>query len=199
MGIIGVSHRKTHFWSITNFFPVLNTINTRLDAKNIATILRHCEAKVFFVVYEYVEKARKAVELLMAENTMQMPLVVVIDNVDFPTKIQPFQAHMVKGKTYRRRGNLDRALVRGGWSIALILWNLGTSDGEGSKSRDPILMRKRWTGEDKPGNSLREMTSLGKSSIAGSWLVMSQLACSRPILMEESNESKRLHGKEYEL
>nr|GMC64247.1 butyrate--CoA ligase AAE11, peroxisomal-like [Ipomoea batatas] len=80
MCIIGVSHRKTHFWSITNFFPVLNTINTKLDAKNIATILRHCEAKVFFVDYEYVEKAGKVVELLMAENTMQMPLVVVIDD-----------------------------------------------------------------------------------------------------------------------
>lgn len=30
---------------------VLNTINTRLDAKNVAAILRHSEAKVFFVDY----------------------------------------------------------------------------------------------------------------------------------------------------
>nr|GMC65978.1 butyrate--CoA ligase AAE11, peroxisomal-like [Ipomoea batatas] len=67
---------------------VLNTINTRLDAKNIATILRHSEAKVFFVDYEYVEKAGKAVELLMAENTTQIPLVVVIDDVDSPTGIR---------------------------------------------------------------------------------------------------------------
>nr|GLL45119.1 putative late blight resistance protein homolog R1A-4 [Ipomoea trifida] len=47
----------------------------RLDAKNIATILRHCEVKVFFVDYEYVEKAGKAVELLMAENTAHYGVV----------------------------------------------------------------------------------------------------------------------------
>nr|GMD40802.1 butyrate--CoA ligase AAE11, peroxisomal-like [Ipomoea batatas] len=39
-----------------------------LDAKNLATILRHCEVKVFFVDYECVEKAGKAVELLMATH-----------------------------------------------------------------------------------------------------------------------------------
>lgn len=73
------------------------------------------------------------------------------------------------------------------------------SDGEGSKTRDSILGRKRWTGEGKPGHSLREMTSLGKSSTARSWLVMSQLACGRPIFREERNERKRLHEEEYEV
>ncbi|CAH9106075.1 unnamed protein product [Cuscuta europaea] len=66
---------------------VLNTVNTRLDAKNIATILKHSEAKVFFVDYEYVEKASKALELMMAENT-PMPLVVVIDDIAAPTGIR---------------------------------------------------------------------------------------------------------------
>ncbi|KAF7835944.1 butyrate--CoA ligase AAE11, peroxisomal-like [Senna tora] len=33
---------------------VLNTINTRLDPNNIATILKHSEAKVFFIHYEYI-------------------------------------------------------------------------------------------------------------------------------------------------
>nr|GLL25618.1 butyrate--CoA ligase AAE11, peroxisomal-like [Ipomoea trifida] len=89
MGIIGISHRKIHFWSlITNFFPVLNTIDTNLDAKNIATILRYCEAKVFFVDYEYVKKAMKAVELLMVENTTQMSMVVMIKDVDSPNGIR---------------------------------------------------------------------------------------------------------------
>nr|GLL40046.1 butyrate--CoA ligase AAE11, peroxisomal-like [Ipomoea trifida] len=49
--------------------------NESLDAKNIATILRHCEVKVFFVDYDYVEKAGKAVELLMAENTTHYGVV----------------------------------------------------------------------------------------------------------------------------
>ncbi|RAL43588.1 hypothetical protein DM860_017331 [Cuscuta australis] len=63
---------------------VLNTVNTRLDAKGIAVILKHSEAKVFFVDYEYVDKASKALELLMASNT-PMPLVVAIDDVAYPT------------------------------------------------------------------------------------------------------------------
>jgi len=63
MCIIRISHRKIHFWSL------------RLDAKNIATIFRHCEVNVFFVDYEYVEKAGKAVELLMAENTAHYGVV----------------------------------------------------------------------------------------------------------------------------
>ncbi|GFZ09594.1 AMP-dependent synthetase and ligase family protein [Actinidia rufa] len=73
---------------------VLNTINTRLDPKNIATILRHSEAKVFFVDYEYVPLAREALRLLMGDLNgsvaaeSSMPLVVVIDDVDSPTGVR---------------------------------------------------------------------------------------------------------------
>ncbi|KAG4989626.1 hypothetical protein JHK82_031942 [Glycine max] len=85
---------------------VLNTINTRLDAKNIATILRHSEAKVFFVDYEYVSKAKDALRLLMDNNnnnnkgvpkpttinqqnsTFSLPLVIVIDDINTPTGIR---------------------------------------------------------------------------------------------------------------
>ncbi|KAK8501850.1 hypothetical protein V6N12_072984 [Hibiscus sabdariffa] len=49
---------------------VLNAINTRLDANNIATILSHSEAKALFVGYQY---------------SSNMPLVVVIDDIDSPT------------------------------------------------------------------------------------------------------------------
>ncbi|KAF7815247.1 butyrate--CoA ligase AAE11, peroxisomal-like [Senna tora] len=38
---------------------VLNTINTCLDPNNIATILKHSEAKVFFVDYEYIHPQRR--------------------------------------------------------------------------------------------------------------------------------------------
>ncbi|XP_057809281.1 trans-cinnamate:CoA ligase, peroxisomal-like [Salvia miltiorrhiza] len=65
---------------------VLNAINTRLDAKTIATILRHSEAKIFFIDYEFVPVARDALRLLMPGTSM--PLVVVIDDIDCPTGIR---------------------------------------------------------------------------------------------------------------
>ncbi|KAH0688717.1 hypothetical protein KY285_018516 [Solanum tuberosum] len=67
---------------------VLNTINTRLDAKNIAIILKHSEAKVFFVDFEYLEIAKKALELLATSKMTRIPLVVVIDDIDSPTGIR---------------------------------------------------------------------------------------------------------------
>ncbi|XP_058185461.1 trans-cinnamate:CoA ligase, peroxisomal-like [Rhododendron vialii] len=75
---------------------VLNAINTRLDAKNIATILKHSEAKVFFVDYQYVPVASEALRLLMPElegaavaiPSIVLPLVVVIDDIDSPTGIR---------------------------------------------------------------------------------------------------------------
>ncbi|KAA0046225.1 butyrate--CoA ligase AAE11, peroxisomal-like [Cucumis melo var. makuwa] len=63
---------------------ILNTINTRLDVKNIALILRHSEAKIFFVDYQYIQEAKDALRLLVAES-FTIPLVVVIDDIDTPT------------------------------------------------------------------------------------------------------------------
>ncbi|KAJ8752220.1 hypothetical protein K2173_003828 [Erythroxylum novogranatense] len=73
---------------------VLNTINTRLDAKNVATILSHSEAKIFFVDYQYVPLASEALRLLLADTKQSpasestIPLVVVIDDVDSPTGVR---------------------------------------------------------------------------------------------------------------
>ncbi|KAI3767624.1 hypothetical protein L2E82_17907 [Cichorium intybus] len=73
---------------------VLNAINTRLDAKNIATILHHSEAKVFFIDYQYVPLASEALRLLVAElehtaaGQYAMPLVIVIDDIDKPTGVR---------------------------------------------------------------------------------------------------------------
>ncbi|KAL8229274.1 hypothetical protein R6Q57_014174 [Mikania cordata] len=73
---------------------VLNAINTRLDAKNIATILHHSEAKVFFVDYQYVGLASEALNLLVASlndvssTEYAMPLVIVIDDIDKPTGVR---------------------------------------------------------------------------------------------------------------
>ncbi|XP_022857037.1 probable acyl-activating enzyme 12, peroxisomal [Olea europaea var. sylvestris] len=85
---------EMHF-SVPMAGAVLNTINTRLDAKSIATILRHSEAKVFFVDYQFVPLARDALRLLMDDlqisgnsSEMSMPLVAVIDDIDTPTQVR---------------------------------------------------------------------------------------------------------------
>nr|UPT51115.1 acyl-activating enzyme 4 [Pogostemon cablin] len=73
---------------------VLNTINTRLDATNIATILQHAEAKLFFVDYQFVPVAREALRALMANlrssgaPESSMPFVVVIDDINGPTGVR---------------------------------------------------------------------------------------------------------------
>ncbi|KAF4387107.1 hypothetical protein G4B88_024679 [Cannabis sativa] len=65
---------------------VLNTINTRLDAKNIAAILEHSESKMFFVDYQFVQTGHEALQILAGEprEKAKMPLVVVIDDIDVP-------------------------------------------------------------------------------------------------------------------
>ncbi|KAM0942176.1 putative AMP-dependent synthetase/ligase, AMP-binding, AMP-binding enzyme domain, ANL [Dioscorea sansibarensis] len=69
---------------------VLNTINTRLDAGNIATILKHSEAKIFFVDYEYLARAIEALKILInnTNSSSALPLVIVIDDLDTPTGIR---------------------------------------------------------------------------------------------------------------
>lgn len=59
-------------------------LNTRLDANNIATILRHAEPKLFFVDHQLTRLARDALNCL-AKDPIKPPLVVVIDELDAPT------------------------------------------------------------------------------------------------------------------
>uniref|UniRef100_A0A6N2NJ91 AMP-dependent synthetase/ligase domain-containing protein n=1 Tax=Salix viminalis TaxID=40686 RepID=A0A6N2NJ91_SALVM len=64
-------------------------INTRLNPNHIATILRHSEAKVFFVDYQYVQLARQALQIMMTSesisSTLVLPSVVLIDDIESPT------------------------------------------------------------------------------------------------------------------
>ncbi|XP_076959461.1 trans-cinnamate:CoA ligase, peroxisomal-like [Bidens hawaiensis] len=66
---------------------VLNPINTRLDAKTIYTILRHSEAKVFFVDYEFISVASEALTMAGSEDG-SMPLVILIDDINKPTGVR---------------------------------------------------------------------------------------------------------------
>ncbi|XP_058090467.1 trans-cinnamate:CoA ligase, peroxisomal-like [Magnolia sinica] len=73
---------------------VLNTINTRLDARNVATILKHSEAKALFVDYQFVPLAREVLKILIGgsegahASDSSLQFVVVIDDVDVPTGIR---------------------------------------------------------------------------------------------------------------
>ncbi|KAG6505507.1 trans-cinnamate:CoA ligase, peroxisomal-like [Zingiber officinale] len=63
---------------------VLNTINTRLDAGNVASILKHSEAKILFVDCHCVQLAAEALNRLICEGK-PLPLVAVIDDLEAPT------------------------------------------------------------------------------------------------------------------
>ncbi|KAD6453428.1 hypothetical protein E3N88_08133 [Mikania micrantha] len=73
---------------------VLNTMNTRLDAKNIATILRHAQPKLFFVDHEFVPIASHGLRLLTTSDGLDpssqssLPTVIVIDDIKDPTGVR---------------------------------------------------------------------------------------------------------------
>lgn len=68
---------------------VINAINTRLNPNHVATILRHSEAKVFFVDYQFVQLARQALQIMMTSESISsklvLPAVVLIDDIESPT------------------------------------------------------------------------------------------------------------------
>ncbi|CAH9069950.1 unnamed protein product [Cuscuta epithymum] len=111
---------------------VLNTVNTRLDAKNIATILKHSEAKAFFVDYEYVEKAKKALEIMMGEN-ISVPLVVDIDDVAAPTGIRlgdlEYEELILRSQIYQdgTKENESDVTIDDEWDAITLSYTSGTT------------------------------------------------------------------------
>ncbi|KAJ6684261.1 BUTYRATE--COA LIGASE AAE11 PEROXISOMAL [Salix viminalis] len=77
-------YHEMHF-AVPMAGAVLNAINTRLDAKSIATILSHSGAKLFFVDYQYVELASEALRLL---NGAAPSIIACIDDTDTPTGVR---------------------------------------------------------------------------------------------------------------
>ncbi|KAF7831170.1 butyrate--CoA ligase AAE11, peroxisomal-like [Senna tora] len=106
---------------------VLNTINTRLDANSIATILRHAEPKVFFVDYELVPRAREVLRLLVDPTLISsLPLVVVIDDINSPTGIRLGE---LEYEQLIRLGDPDYAPpeVRDEWAPIALNYTSGTT------------------------------------------------------------------------
>lgn len=73
---------ESHF-SVPMIGAVLNAINTRLDAKTVAFILRHAEAKVLFADAEFSAVLKEALEILAEESPGQTLLVVDIEDASF--------------------------------------------------------------------------------------------------------------------
>ncbi|KAL5125274.1 putative acyl-activating enzyme 22 [Glycine soja] len=106
---------------------VLNTINTRLDANNIATILRHSEAKVLFVDYEYVPKAKEALELLIAKKYHSSPpLLILIDDINSPTSIQ-FVELEYEQLVYNDDSNFFPEKIHDEWAPIALNYTSGTT------------------------------------------------------------------------
>ncbi|XP_071740122.1 2-methylpropanoate--CoA ligase CCL4-like [Rutidosis leptorrhynchoides] len=69
---------ELHF-GITMTGAIINTINTRLDARTISILLRHCESKLVFVDYQLTNLIREAVSL-MPDGCRRPQLVVIVDD-----------------------------------------------------------------------------------------------------------------------
>lgn len=106
---------------------VLNTVNTRLDAKGIAVILKHSEAKVFFVDYEYVGKAREALELLVAEENTPMPIVVLIDDIASPTETRSGELEYEQLVCQGREEEEEAVAVGDEWDAITLSYTSGTT------------------------------------------------------------------------
>uniref|UniRef100_A0A0D9VP37 4-coumarate--CoA ligase n=1 Tax=Leersia perrieri TaxID=77586 RepID=A0A0D9VP37_9ORYZ len=108
---------------------VLNTINTRLDAKAVAGILRHSEAKLFFVDYQYVRLASDALQILAAAGEggrAHVPLVAVIDDADTPTGVRlgelEYEALVSRGDACAELPRLDDE-----WDAVTLNYTSGTT------------------------------------------------------------------------
>ncbi|ERN17039.1 hypothetical protein AMTRI_Chr09g33230 [Amborella trichopoda] len=83
---------ELHF-SVPMAGAVLNTINIRLDANTVATILRLSGAKLLFVDYQFFALAQAALNLLCGDSSgshSAYPLTVIfIDDADQPSTMRP--------------------------------------------------------------------------------------------------------------
>ncbi|XP_010513562.1 PREDICTED: butyrate--CoA ligase AAE11, peroxisomal-like [Camelina sativa] len=75
---------EVHF-SVPMTGTVLNPINTRLDAKTIAVILRHAEPKVVFVDHEFAPLNREVFRLLSFGELQAHSLIIFINEIGSTT------------------------------------------------------------------------------------------------------------------
>nr|APA46455.1 hypothetical protein Cgr926_CNL1 [Capsella grandiflora] len=76
---------EVHF-SVPMTGAVLNPINTRLDAKTIAVIIRHAEPKILFVDYEFASLIREVLRLLPSGESQAYPRIIFINEIGSTAK-----------------------------------------------------------------------------------------------------------------
>ncbi|EOA34344.1 hypothetical protein CARUB_v10021865mg [Capsella rubella] len=76
---------EVHF-SVPMTGAVLNPINTRLDAKTIAVIIRHAEPKILFVDYEFASLIREVLRLLPSGESQAYPRIIFINEISSTVK-----------------------------------------------------------------------------------------------------------------
>ncbi|KAJ4708694.1 AMP-dependent synthetase/ligase [Melia azedarach] len=72
---------------------ILNTINTRLDARTVSLLLQHCESKLAFVDYQSRALVLEAVSLF-PPNVKRPPLVLIADD-DASTSAQTVDSNFI--------------------------------------------------------------------------------------------------------
>lgn len=95
---------------------VLNTINTRLDAKTIAFILQHAESKVLLVDPEFAPVAREALAGLAQDSLAQD--IVVIDVADSEWQGADERLGQLEYERWIAQGNAEF-----GWQLPDDEWN----------------------------------------------------------------------------
>lgn len=95
---------------------VLNTINTRLDAKTIAFILQHAESKVLLVDPEFAPVAREALAGLKQDSLTQN--IVVIDVADSEWQGADERLGQLEYERWIAQGNAEF-----GWQLPDDEWN----------------------------------------------------------------------------
>lgn len=105
---------EAHF-SVPMTGAVLNAINTRLDARTIAFILGHAEAKVLLADAEFASVLEEALQILATTHPDQTVLVVDVEDVNFDAPAR------IGSVTY------DEMLAKGdpeyGWSLPNDEWD----------------------------------------------------------------------------
>uniref|UniRef100_R7WAD0 4-coumarate--CoA ligase n=1 Tax=Aegilops tauschii TaxID=37682 RepID=R7WAD0_AEGTA len=148
---------------------VLNAINTRLDAKAVAVILRHAQAKVFFVDYEY-GKGDPGAELPSLEDEWD----AVALNYTSGTTSAP------KGVVYSHRGaylnTMGQLLSWGVGNEPVYLWTLPMfhCNGQGVSILS-LADANVVVDDDTMSNVPRDGKSLGEIALRGSSLMKGYL------------------------
>ena len=105
---------------------ILNTLNTRLDAANIAFMLKHGEAKLVIVDSEFAHVMKEALEILKQETGRTPQVIDALDEAFVPATLQlgqsTYEAFIASGDA-----NFPVALPLDEWQSICLNYTSGTT------------------------------------------------------------------------